>query len=642
MQPIQDTPFSIVTVDEEGIREADARFLTEALRDDPSVLSSSGAAASYGTIQQIQIRGFGLAYNTNYKLNGLSVIRFGETAMEGVGRIDVLKGLSGFAYGFSSPGGIVNFVSKKPTEQPYRAVTLGYTSQSLLRAQADLGGRFGADDRFGYRVNLAKEHGDTPIDAVKLDRTVASGYFDWRVTPDLTVAMNLERHEIDRTGQPFSYSLASGVPVPAAPSGSRFNGVDYAGYDSRETLAGLSADWKLGADWSLSAGLLKQWFSRDAYFSLATINNARGDFTGSTQRDALQDFPSWAAQVSLQGRVQTGSLLHELSMGLDWHATRSYRGDYAFSSRWTSNLYDPVPAPASDLYAVRGKYQNAFYRERGLYLTDTLHLNERWRLIGGLRYGRISSGNLGATGAAAPAYQSSATTPMVAIVFKPVEGTTLYASYAEGLEQGGTAPTNTGNAGTVFGALKSQQIEVGLKWQPTAAWSLTAAAYRIDKGLGYTDTATNLYTQNGSQVHQGLEFTADGMLTRNLRLVSGLSLIDATMERTGNAAVEGGRPTGVPRQVFTAMLDYEPAFLQDVGLDAGYRWTGDRAQDATNTRFLPGYGLFDAGARYRTRINGAPAVLRAHVDNLLNKRYWDAGLYPGMPRTFKLTFELTL
>ncbi|MFT3803891.1 MAG: TonB-dependent siderophore receptor [Burkholderiaceae bacterium] len=642
-QPVQDAPFSIVTVDEDSLRESDARFLTEALRNDPSVTSGSGAAAGYGSIEQIQIRGFGVAYNTNYKRNGLSVIHFGETAIESLGRIDVLKGLSGFAYGFSTPGGIVNVVPKQPTDQPYRAATLGYTSRSLLRAQMDLGGRFGEQDRFGYRINVAKEHGDAPIDSVKVDRTLVSGYFDWRVTRDLTVALDVEHHDIDRTGQPFSYSLANGVPLPAAPSGSRFNGVNYAGYDSKETLASLTADWRISDDWSLSAGVLRQSFSRDAYWSMATINDARGDFTAYAMRDALQSFPSRAAQVSLKGRVRTGSLLHELSVGWDWHATESWRGEYEYSSRWTSNLYDPVTAPASDLYAVRGKYKNAFYRERGLYLTDTVHLSERWRVIGGVRHGKIVSANLGADGATTSApYETSATTPMAALVFKPDADTTVYGSYAEGLEQGGTAPANTGNAGTVFGALESRQTEIGVKWKPTVAWSLTAAAYRIDKGLGYTDTATNLYTQSGSRVHRGLEFSADGMLTRRLRLISGLALIDATMERTGDAAVDGRRPTGVPRQVFTALLDYEPAALPGVGLNAGYRWTSKRAQDATNTRFLPSYGLVNAGVRYRTRFGRSPAVLRAYVDNLLNERYWDAGLYPGMPRTFKLTLEVTL
>ncbi|WP_454691500.1 TonB-dependent receptor [Achromobacter aloeverae] len=641
-QPIRDTPFSITSVSEESIRDSDARFLIDALRDDPSVMTSSGGAASYSAIQQIQIRGLSLAYNNNYKRNGLSVIHFGETAMESTGRIDVLKGLSGFAYGFSGPGGVVNIVPKKPTEEPYRAVSVGYTSQSLLRAAVDLGGRFGANDQFGYRINAAKENGETPIDKVRMNRTLFSGYFDWRVTPDLTLGLDLEQQRINRTGQPFSYTLADGVPLPRPPKGSAFNGVDYAGYDSRETLVGLNADWRINSDWSFSAGFLKQSFWRDANWSFAKITNAQGDLSGYTERDALQDFPGRSAQASLNGRVRTGPLLHELTMGFDWRSNASRRGDYQISPTWASNLYQPVAAPPTDLYAGRDEYKNTYSRERGIYLTDTLHLNEYWRVIAGLRHSTAASGNLNPAGVASSQYEASVTTPMAAILFKPQETTTLYTSYAEGLEQGGIAPQGTGNAGTIFGPLKSRQVEVGVKWQPTDRWMLTAAAYRIDKGLGYTDTSTNRYVQSGSQLHRGLEFMVDGMLTRELRLNAGLSLIDASMERTGKATVDGRRPPNVPRQVFVAALDYESAFLHGLGVSARYRWTGNRAYDATNARTLPAYSLVDLGASYRTRIDNVSTVFRLHVDNLLNTRYWDAGLYPGLSRTVGLTMEMEL
>jgi len=641
-QPIQDTPFSITTVDEEYLREADVRFVTEALRGEPAVASTSGGAAAWSTVEQIQVRGLPLAYNTNFKRNALPVIHFGESALEGIGRMDVLKGLSGFAYGFAAPGGIVNFIPKKPTDVPYRAIKLGYTTQSLLRAHADLGGRFGIQNTWGWRINVAKEHGITPIDKVKLSRNFISAYLDWRVTPDITLALDFEHHAVDRSGQPFSYSLAQGAPLPAAPSGKRFNGVDWAGYDSRDNLAGIQLDWQLNADWSLNAGALKQSLWRDSYWSLATIQNAQGDLSGLVQRDALQDFYSRAAQVSILGRIQTGAMLHELGMGWDWKAAENWRGEYQYAARWNANLYHPIPAPEADIYAVRDEYQNTYYRDRGVYIRDTLHLSPRWQLTGGLRHGRMVSGNLNVAGIVGAPYATSVTSPMLALAFKPETGMTLYTSWAEGLERGASAPANTANAGTVFGALRSKQAEVGVKYQPSAAWQWTVAAYHIDKGLAYTDTASNIYTQSGSRIHKGLEWSVDGMPTRQLRVMAGVSLIDATMRRTGNSAVDGRKPAEVARQAFSASLDWEPAAFTGIALHAGWQWTGRRAQDANNTRWLPAFGLVNAGMRWRTEIGGTPTTLRAQVDNVLNKRYWSAGLYPGLPPTLRLSLDVQL
>jgi len=638
-QSIMDTPFSITALDEEDLREADVRFVTEALRGDPAVASTSGGTAAWSTVEQIQVRGLPLAYNTNFKRNGLAVIHFAEPALEGVGRMEVLKGASGFAYGFAAPGGVVNIIPKKPTDTPYRAIALGYTTQSLLRTHADLAGRFGAERTWGWRINVAKEQGRTPVDKVKLSRHFVSGYLDWRVTPDVTLALDVEHHAVDRSGQPFSYSFAKDAPLPAAPNGRRFNGVDWAGYDSRDNMAGMQLDWRIHPDWSLNAGVLKQSLWHDSYWSLATIQNAQGDFSGSVQRDALQDFASRAAQVGLHGRVYTGALLHELGMGWDWKSAENWRGEYQYAARWNGNLYHPIAAPAADIYAMREQYQNAYYRERGVYLSDTLHLTPRWRLMGGLRHGRMVSGNLNPTGVVTAPYAASATSPMLAVTFQPDTDVTLYASWAQGLERGTTAPANSANAGMVFGALKSRQAEIGVKYRSSHQWQWTLAAYQIDKGLGYTDAVSHWYSQSGSRLHRGLEWTLDGMPTRQLRLQAGVSLIDATMRRTGNSAVDGRRPAGVARQAVSAAVDWEPAAFAGTTLHADWQWSARSAQDAANTRWLPAVGLLRAGLRWRAGVEGNTTV-RAHIDNLLNKRYWSAGLYPGLPRTVRLSLDV--
>ncbi|KKB60740.1 hypothetical protein WM40_27445, partial [Robbsia andropogonis] len=71
--------------------------------------------------------------------------------MEAFERVELLKGLSGFMYGFGSPGGIVNYVLKRPTEKRFTTLTAGYESDGVFAEKLDTGGRAGPNAQLGYR-----------------------------------------------------------------------------------------------------------------------------------------------------------------------------------------------------------------------------------------------------------------------------------------------------------------------------------------------------------------------------------------------------------------------------------------------------------------------------------------------------------
>lgn len=636
-----DTPFSINVITESMINDQQARLLTEVLRNEPAAVPGFGSG--YSSYQTVSLRGYALGYNTNYRRDGLPFTHFSETPFENVEQVEVLKGLSGFMNGFAAPGGIINVVPKKPTAKPLASVRAGITSQSLLLLHGDIGGRFGEGDRFGYRVNLAQEAGEASIHNVDIRRTLASAYLDWRLTPDLVVALDVESHRIRQTGQPLYYNLAAGVPVPSAPDLAKFNGVSYATYNTDDTMFGLHADWSINTNWTLSAKLLDHKHDRDAWFSPGTITNAAGAMTVTIQRDAVQAFPARSAQVALAGKFATGSVKHEVTAGLNRNTNQSYRGDYQFSAAYASNLNNPVAAPATALYAVRPQYKNASYEERGIFLSDTLSFGQRFQLIAGARRTSLDQRNFNFAGTQTSAYDKSATTPSIAMIFKPQGNLSLYASLVEGLEQGGTAPVGRVNAGEVFGPLKSKQIEAGMKWDASPAFGLTGALFKIDKGLEYTDTATNRYVQDGRQVHKGIELAAVGNATSKLSIQGGMMFLDPTAEKTGNVLVDGKRPVNVPRRTFTLFADYKIGGVPGLAINGGYQYIGDRALDTTNDRFIEGYGLLNVGMRYETSVAGKKAVLRATIDNLANKNYWAAAtpsLHAGLPRTIKLAAQL--
>jgi iron complex outermembrane recepter protein len=638
---ILDTPFTVNVVTRALIEDQQARLLTEVLRTDPAATTAFGGG--YTSYQSVNLRGFGLSNTANFRRDGLPYTHLSETPFENVERVEVLKGLSGFLYGFASPGGIVNVVPKKPTNRPTRSLQLGYSTKALLAASVDLGGRFGPDERFGYRVNVAAEGGETAIEGADLDRTLASAYLDWRVTPAIVLGVDLESHRIRPRGQPLYFQLAASVPVPAAPDLSRLNGVSYSGYETRDTIIGLRSDWTFTPGWNLALAVQDNDHQRDAWFPSATIQNAAGDLLVNLSRDALQAYPSRSAQAVLTGQFSTGTVRHELSMGLNWNNNEGFRGDYINAAPYASNLYAPQPAPASSLFALRAQYRSATFHERAVFIADTLHLSQRWQLIAGVRRAELATRNYNFSGNQTASYNRGATTPSVAVVFKLQTTLSLYGSYVQGLEQGGVAPATVVNAGEVFAPLESRQLEAGVKWQAGPGLLLSASAFRIDKGLGYTDPATNRFAQEGSQVHDGVEVSLSGQLTSALSLVGGYMHLDAAAERTGNAAIDGRRPVNVPEHTATLLADWRIPAAPGLAASLGWQYVSGRALDATNARSIPGYGLVNAGARYETRWLGQPTTLRANVDNLLDKRYWAAAtptLYAGLPRTFKLSMQV--
>jgi len=63
-----------------------------------------------------------------------------------------MKGASGFLSGAGaagSLGGTINYVLKRPVDEPVREVSAGFATQSLWNLSADVGDRFGADRQFG-------------------------------------------------------------------------------------------------------------------------------------------------------------------------------------------------------------------------------------------------------------------------------------------------------------------------------------------------------------------------------------------------------------------------------------------------------------------------------------------------------------
>lgn len=281
-------------------------------------------------------------------------------------------------------------------------------------------------------------------------------------------------------------------------------------------------------------------------------------------------------------------------------------------------------------------------------MTDHLLIGDHWRVYGGLRHTTIQQyGADSVTDLLTKRYDKATTNPTVGLIYKPVPAGTLYVSYAEGIEQGGTVDGSTyTNNRAQLPPLESHQYEAGIKWEVGRDALLTAALFEINKGLEMdrsNGNGTRTRVQDGRQVHRGIELSASGQITPDLKLIAGLAYLDAEVRRTSNAALVGKKPQGVPDWQANVYADYAlNRWVPGLSVNGGLFYGGRKAIDTLNTWMADSYVRVDLGVRLVHRLQGGEqAVYRLMVDNLTDEVYLantaSASLQFGAPRTLRVS-----
>lgn len=648
-----DTPFSISVTPRELIENLQASKPEDVFRYNP-VVQVTGPQSRFFT--SLTLRGFGVG--STRRIDGIpNTTSYVNLDLEDKERVEVLTGLSGFLYGSGNVGGTVNYVVKRPTYQPLRQVTAGITEGSNLRLHADMGGRLDAEGRFAYRLNVVGQDGDTATDHQSIRRGLVSAALDWNLTDQVQLQFEASRSHYRMRGTEPYWAADPGVPYPSAPAPGRFYGQAFSSTVTTQDRFGARLNWRLGADSALRAGFARH----ESTIDLVVVNNtfAAGPSGSYRVQGSAWEYPDVDALggfALFDHSLRTGSVQHKFTLG--WFGDRDERTNFRSSAGgWATltsglmNVDAPVQFADPGLAPSGAKYRAQRSRFDNFVLGDQVTFNEAWSALIGLTSARIKDTSYAASGAAsAMPYSDRRVTPSLAVLFKPQPAMTLYASYMESLEKGGTAPLVANgvalvNAGALMPPLVSEQFEVGAKAE-LGGMLLTGALFRIDKGLQYTDVrvaSAPVYVQDGRQVHQGLEFTASGRATRQLALWGGLTLMDARMkENAVNPALEGKTPANVAERMAKLYAEYDLGAVPGLTLTGGIAYTGRQQLNADNTDSVPGFTLLDAGLRYQLQAAGKPWVLRLGVNNLANKAYWLSGNYVGKPRTVAASVQVNL
>lgn len=647
---LQDIPYSINVMPEELIENLQASVADQVFKINP--VTQFHWPQTQNDNPYVFLRGF---QTTTFARNGITRQRWNYahgTTMEETARVEVLTGLSGFLYGGGNVGGLINFVTKRPTEERMNSLTLGNTGGQNLYAHGDFGGQFDRDGTVGYRINVVAQDGETQVENMDHERQFISGFFDWQVTKNLLLEFDLSKREYFLEGRKEYWYLADGVTRPDADDldTSITWGQKWANQDIESERVGFNVYWDIAERLRFRGGYLDEYNKRTGAHASNTIqldNTYNQEIYNS--ENAPQTINGEGYFAFLDTNFNTGSVGHNLTVG--YQVSKSIWDLYPDGNANTGDnpdfqnllLTHPtyIPEPDWEPHGTEPVYQAYDQKTVNISVGDDITLNEQWSLLLGVSDSRIYYQNFNAEGEQTEEYDESELTPTVSLVYKPVENITTYVSYMESLEQGGVAGEDYGeytvvNAQEVMPPLVSTQYELGAKVTIGGAL-LTAAVFEIDKPLEYYDIISDTqaeYIQDGRQVHAGLELTVIGKVSDNLTAVGGITLLDAQVEENEqNPELEGKRPRAVSKNMYKLYLEYNLPAVEGLVLNGGFSRTGDFYGDDLNTDSISGYTLFDIGARYAIKLSEMPLTLRLNVHNLADEHYWANQYFLGDPRS---------
>ncbi|MCA6216325.1 TonB-dependent siderophore receptor [Ideonella sp. B7] len=654
--PAARAPFQTAGYSQATLQDAGITALNELTRLDPGLGDAYNSAGYWASFS---LRGYALDNRFNYRRDGLPINAETAISLDNKERVDLLRGTSGIQAGTSAPGGLVDFVVKRPRGDQ-KTFFVGYTQRGSLKAAADIDQTLGSQGQAGLRLNASVEKLDPALRDAQGHRHLLAAAGTLRVSPETLLEAEVELSHQSQPSQP-GFSLLGGVLPQAGSINPRIN-LNNQRWSLPVVFDGSTASlrWtqQLDRDWRLQTQAMVQRLTnndRAAFpfgcgIALPSSYCSDGSFDLYDYRSEHEHRTSRAVSSELQGKAQWGGMAHELALGVLWDDYHGRFGPQAFNQVEGRGLMDgSVQLPANP--DASGANTNRTERSLEWSLRDVVTLAEPTRLWLGLRHTTLHRDTVRIDGSEATASTQAFTTPWLALSQQLTPALMAYASWGQGAESSvvPNLPTysNAGQGRTQ----KSRQSELGLKYADnTWAWSLTGFDIHrpATRDVGDCNSSCT-QVQDGNDHHRGLEASLSGHWDA-WTLDTGAMWLRARREGSSDAGLNERTPTNVPRQTLRAALDYAVPAWPGLSLQASVQHQGQREVLADNSLQLPSWTTWGLATRYQWHGARTHYTLRAGVDNLFDVRAWKESptqydhvyLYPVDPRTFRISLQARL
>ncbi len=630
------------TITSDALQSSNAQNTFDAIRNVPGVALAD--ARGGGTADSLQIRGIKLSSTTSYRMDGgLPIVNNINLPIESKQRVEALKGAGALQFGLASPAGIVNYVMKRATDKPVTSLSVSGSEHGQLIGAVDVGRRFGEDNQFGVRVNLAGGELGSFVRGIDGTRYVAAIGADWRPADNLNFIFDYERFGVDVIEQAAilqNPAVNGRITLPNVPNPANLlSGTWARSIGEGENIFGRGT-WDVGSGLSIiaEAGRSIGFRPQRAVTQIGNYNVVTGAGRLSATLIENQLTENIYANLAARHRSEWGFIKNETTIGMT-ESIRMFNNPQNPTASWAQNLYDPVyippPVAASGRQFLPNNSENF-----DLYIQNQIDFFDRLHVLGGVRQINYTSENARRDGNGFNSRSSTAYAPAAGIIFDITKQISIYASYVSSLEENGQAPAQAANAFSVLPPAPATQKEIGIRGNFFGAQA-TLGAFSILRSNATLDPVTNIFGLNGNIEYNGVEFTVARPITAELSFNAGGQFMKAKQIAPDDASIDGMTPENTPFFSGNAGLVYRPDWFKGFRINGGVSYTGERQINPQNQAAIPETYIWNMGASYATKIGDQRVNFNLNVRNITDKRYFSSAvngaLGVGAPRTITLS-----
>ncbi|MEM1412605.1 MAG: TonB-dependent siderophore receptor [Pseudomonadota bacterium] len=636
-----------------------AQVLTEQLIIDQAArditdLYRSIAGVSEFSYSGVTFRGFRDDQNLLYDgVRGDPFSGFSVPQIYNIERVEVLKGPAAALYGRGQPGGVINYVTKKPSFERQTELLLTGGNFNLIGGAVDTRGP--VSESVAYRGAVFYEQQDLFRDNADSKNLQVAGGLLFLLSPVTTLTTTAEYIDQDLGGHRLRGVLADDDGNFIVP---------------REFNTNEAFDFQDLEAWVLQ-GNLRHEFSPSARIdaTLRYLDNERAqkyheprgwvDVNGDGEanqddgviareyRDQVRTNEEISLTVDFSFDFETGSLGHQFLIGGDYFdvdTTFDYlRARFESDNVLNLNVFEPNYGETDpSTYNLTDLNRDGATSERlGLYVQDYISFNEQWSVLLGFRYSDFEDTDK----ASGFVYSDDHIAPRAGLIFQPVADASIYLNYSESYNPVGVGAQEDVAEEGFLDPETGNQVELGWKHRWLAGAILTTVAiYEINRedvpqanpnDTGPDDGEPALVSL-GEVESRGVELTLVGDLTDRIAITANYAYNDVEVvegSAIGNTFGDRTRFANAPEHQFGVWARY--ALLE---IDSSIAFGADYVSEQfslSGQRVKP-YTVFDAS--WTTTWD--QWNLQINVRNLLDEEYAVSGFiertghFPGAPREF--------
>ncbi|WP_404532730.1 TonB-dependent siderophore receptor [Bradyrhizobium japonicum] len=652
--PLIETPAAISVITQDQIQAQGAQSIAQAVRYTPGTRGEFAGADA--RTDAVYVRGF-LA---DQYLDSLRLLNFGIFAYSlvepfNLERVEVLHGPASILYGQSSPGGLVDMVSKRPTLEPYHEMFVSTGSYNRVQAGVDLSGPIGKNKEFLYRFTASGFDVGSQVDHGDYQRISIAPSLTWRPDNNTTLTV-LGTYQRDPKAGFYNQLLPGGIGTITPFKGSFIPTSFYSGEPSfdKTDRTYSSVGYLFEHSFNNSVKVRQNLRYTDLSTDFAVVSpNAGTDPTNMTRGayTTQESIRSVAVDNQAEARFHAGPIEHTVLAGIDYRngVDKTLNGTVAVVP--PINAFNPVygtpfgPVP----FTTRNRQQ---IDQVGEYIQDQIKY-DHWVALLGIRHdlaqSRTDSLSFATNVTTIAPKSDTAVTKRGALLYKFDNGVAPYIQYTESFQP--TAGTDFFNR--PFMPTTGKQGEVGIKYQPNDKSLYTIAAFDLVQQNVVTPDPDSTHgptarVQTGEVRSRGVEFEAKTEVNRELTVLASYTYLDNVVTKTNTAAQLGKHPVGFPMNSASVWADYtfRGGALDGFGVSGGVRYIGELPGNTANTFYVPDVTLFDAAIHYDISALGPMFKgysAQVNATNLFDKTYvtycQDFGCYYGLRRNVIATLR---